>query len=134
MKRGQRIAVEILGPPFVATVGYVMLALIRTGQAKDIGAGFIVVLVYSYFFAALPSLAFALVMELSFASGMKVQSWQTVLVASAAGTLSGGAIALTMIGSFTDKDGLFSTLLAIGLATGGLIGIVIRTFPPRQVG
>lgn len=127
MTRRRRIAIELLGPPLVATVLSALVALLRepgaipTIPAWEFLGGVLALLAVAYLFAGIPSVLFTVVMEVAFAKGLDPASWRTVPLAAGLGLLSG----MGMVG-FDPSYGAFDGLAILGLATGAILGWVVR--------
>lgn len=67
MKRPSRIALEVLGPPLLAATILEIVALV---SVREVGALklFILFVAFAYFFAGIPSVLFAGLMELAFSA------------------------------------------------------------------
>lgn len=144
MKRPKRIALEILGPPMLGTglllVGWGAVALwnILTQAAPvkwdpEILVWVLVVLVYAFVLAGIPSILYTLVMEWRFSRGLNPQSWRTVGLSSTLGLLSGGAIMVVFTGA-RFEPGLLGFWGGMGSAVGFLLGLFIkvRSTPRRK--
>lgn len=127
MRRPLRIALELLGPTFVATVLYSSVALVIS---RDLifAKGFLMFLAFAYVFSAIPSVIFTALMEFAFARGLEGRSWRAVALASGLGALSGVAIALTLAKGFDNQRGAFSIFPALGFTAGAIVGFAIYRF------
>jgi hypothetical protein len=92
---------------------------------------------FSYFFAAFPSLLYALLMEKAYGRGLDPNSWAAVRKSSWLGTLAGVLIGLFMaitMGGFSLAGTGFAFAIAgtlftgIGLAVGFILGLLIKAF------
>ena len=124
MKRPRRIALELLGPAFIAVTLYLSVGF-AVSRDLIVVEGFFMFLVFAYVFSAIPSVAFTVLMEIAFARGLEERSWRAVALASGLGALSGVAIALTFAKGFDNQRGAFSVFPALGLITGALVGLAI---------
>lgn len=125
MKRPLRILVELLAPPLLAATIYSLVVLVASRDAI-IAKAFLLILLFAYVFAGIPSVIFTIVLELSFAKGLAVRSWRTVLLASVLGILSGCAVALMFARGFDNQRGVFTIFPALGLVSGFSVGAVVR--------
>ena len=131
MRRPLRIALELLGPTFVATVLYSSVALVIS---RDLifAKGFLMFLAFAYVFSAIPSVIFTALMEFAFARGLEERSWRAVALASGLGALSGMTIALTLAKGFDNQRGAFSIFPALGFTAGAIVGLAIYRFSKAQ--
>ncbi len=124
MRRGHRIAVEVLGPPLLAATFLAVIAMLGLREVGTLKL-FPLFLVFGYLLAGLPSLAFAAIMELAFARGLDPCSPRSVLLSTALGAASGVPIDMLMAGKPTARpNALFFVML--GLLTGFVMGLLIR--------
>lgn len=125
--RLRRVAIELLGPPLVATVLLALFALLREPRAiptipwPEFLGGVLAMLVFAYLVAGVPSALFTIVMEVAFAKGLDPGSWLAVTLAAGLGLLSGAGIV-----GFDPSYGAFDGMVVVGLATGTLVGVAIR--------
>lgn len=124
MKRGLRIALELLGPAFVASVIYAVLLFLVSGDAVR-PRDFLLLLSFAYAFAAVPSILFAVAIEISVAKGLQPDSGRLVLLAGLLGLLSGVAIAFMISGGHVRDPEGFSLFPALGMAAGTMVGLAI---------
>jgi hypothetical protein len=127
MKRPLRILVELFAPPLVAATIYSLVVFVASRDAIMVKA-FLLILLFAYVFAGIPSVIFTIVLEFSFATGLAVRSRRTVLLASALGILSGCAVALMFARGFDNQRGAFTVFPALGLVSGFSVGAVVRRF------
>lgn len=130
--RGKRIALEVLGPPFLGaflmssyTIGE---HLLRSGNLSFVllqGRDYLLVFVYAYIFGTLPSLAYMGLMEAAFRRGLEPAGWPTVALSAGLGALSGVAIML-LVSSGRAAAGEVIYFAIFGWVVGGLIGLIIR--------
>lgn len=124
MRRGHRIAVEVLGPPLLAATFLEVVVVLGLRELGMLGL-FPFFLVFGYLFAGLPSLAFAAIMELAFAKGLDPCSGRSVLLSTVLGAASGVPIDMLMAGKPSARpNALFFVML--GLVTGFVMGVLIR--------
>jgi hypothetical protein len=126
-----RITAEILSPPLVAVFVYSLVVFTFTRDAVAIQA-FPLMLLFAYIFAGIPSIVFAIVMEIAFRRGLKVRSWRTVLLASGLGLVSGIVVALCWARGLDNRHSAFSLFPALGCFTGFAVGFIVRTLAPRE--
>ena len=141
--RGKRIALELLGPPFVGTL--IALAL---GSAKAIREsvlsgqwtgwdfriiqgfvlGFIFSLPFAYIFAGVQSIVYTLIMEWRFALGLDPRNWRSVGLSTALGFASGAVICMGFGPAYSDTRALWLYFGGIGLAVGFVLGLLIKSW------
>jgi hypothetical protein len=140
MTRGKRIALELIGPPFLGAVlwnvmltaellakmradGFSLETTVRALQAVG------VIFLFAYLVAGLPSIGYMLVMERFFARGLNPTSWRMVWLSTLLGSFCGAVIALA-----TNKDLPVAWLLFIGtgMSVGFGLGLVIKTLSARK--
>jgi hypothetical protein len=124
--RGTRIALELLGPPFVASI---ILTGIFAVLDRDATAflGLPLILVFAYLFAGLPAAAFTLVLEVAWAKGADPGSWSAVRLAALAGLPSGLLVTLWFAPwAHSGPLSSFALFGALGAATGGITGLLVR--------
>lgn len=139
MKKTIRMAGEIIAPPMIAAAGFLVWEGIsnRTLPEWSVVVGF---LIWAYFFAAMPSFVYAMMMEKAFDRGLDPHSWATVRKSTWLGTVAGAAIGLILAActgnfSFTTTGkifGIFGPLFAgTGLLVGLILGLLIMAFSPK---
>lgn len=125
--RRRRIAIEFLLPPLVATVLAALIAVLRDPREiptipwSEFLGGVLAVLVVAYVVASIPSALFTIVMEVAFAKGLSPGSWAVVALAAGLGLLSGAGIV-----GFDPSYGAFNGLVILGVATGTIVGLLVR--------
>jgi len=131
MRRPLRIALELLGPAFVAAVLYSSVSL---AISRDLifAKGFLMFLAFAYLFSAIPSVVFTVIMEFAFARGLEERSWRTVALTSGLGAVAGVVIALTFAKGFDNQRGAFSVFPLLGFTTGAVIGLAIYRFSKNR--
>jgi hypothetical protein len=72
MSKEKRIFVELVAPPFLAVV-WLAVSSIRVEPIHDVVLGFFPLLILAYAFSIVPSLLYALVMEVWFRSGLRAR-------------------------------------------------------------
>lgn len=138
MKRWQRVALEVLGPPLLAAVilfAVVVLSELWAGHhsygsawAKSLLGYLLVYLAFAYLIAGIPSVIYTLVMEWNFAHGLNPRSGRAVALSSLLGAVSGAAmIAVIHLISDSRPFGAEQWLVlagfsALGLTVGAIIG------------
>lgn len=133
MTRGKRIALELLGPPFLGTVvlyaGSGVYAIVRWVQSGNppgwnpaIFGAILGVLVFAYPIAGIPSIVYTLAMEWRFARGLKPDTWRTVRYSAVLGFLSGAAIG----GVFRGNLSVYLAMSGIGTVVGFVLGFLIK--------
>jgi hypothetical protein len=134
--RRKRIALELLGPPLLAAgsldiVGCIVDAWIghlnftaENWFGQIFGWG-LVMLIYAYLFAGIPSIIYAAVMEWRFARGLDPKSWRTVGWSSVLGVLSGVEIG-ACLSRFGGPPGFWVFYGGLGLAVGFVLGLLIK--------
>jgi hypothetical protein len=136
MTRRSRIALEILGPPalgaacwLLAIGGWTLWEAMTRGKPaallRQLPEMALVLFVCAYFFAGVPSLLYAAIMEWRFARGLDPASWRTVGWSTGLGLASGAAIIGVLSGG---RAGLASLAVfgALGLIVGALLGGFIK--------
>lgn len=144
MTRPKRIALEILGPPLLGgglvLVGWAVVALwnFLTGATPirwdpQALAWVLVVLIYAYALAGIPSILYALVMEWWFSRGLNPASWRAVGLSAFLGFLAGGGM-ISVLSGFHLESALLAFWGGLGSAVGFLLGLFIkvRSTPRRK--
>lgn len=94
--RNKRIALEILSPPALGAGWWVLATMPHvTWTAEGLVGHFglvVVVTGYAYWFAGIPSLVYAAIMEWRFARGLDPRGWRSVGLSAVLGFISGGGI------------------------------------------
>lgn len=124
MKRPARIALEVLGPPLLTGTILEIVALV---SLREVGALklFVLFVAFAYFVAGIPSLLFAVLMELAFSRGLRPDGLRAVALAAVLGGASGLPIDMTLAGAVKVRpNALF--FMALGFVVGGLIGVLVR--------
>jgi hypothetical protein len=125
MRRGTRIAVELLGPSLVASVLFVSAAAGATLSLEPLKM-LPFLLFFAYLFAGVPSVLFTLVLEVSFARGLDPATWPAVRLAAVLGLTCGCALALLFSGGLRDPGEPYAIFPALGVATGAVVGAIVR--------
>ena len=131
MTRGQRIALQLFGPPLLGALTTLLPlmvggAIVEGQEIENPLETLILVIFYAYFVAALPTLTFTLVMECCFARGLKPGSWIAIGLSTALGGIAGA-----LLGGLFSRSGasyMGAMFLTGGATTGFTIGVLIRLF------
>ncbi len=136
--RGKRIALEVLGPPFLgAILMTTVFAAMAVAEALEKGefrhrleqvAQVTLMAVFvAYILAGIQSVLYALVMEWRFARGLDPRSWKSVGLSCTLGFLSGAVIVLPMgWGRQLLNPWLWLIYGGLGLLVGFALGLLIR--------
>ena len=140
LTRQKRIALELLGPPLVATTLIFSSAAflfawtaVSTWEMPTLGnenafsiLGYI--LATSYIFGCIPSLAYTAVMEWKFEGGLNPQSWRAVWLATCLLGSFAGIPIMVVLNAFKFHPGIgaFSFFAVLGLVVGLIIGLLIK--------
>ena len=120
MKRSWRIILEVLGPPGLGAVVFIVQMFVIYHGRLEWGDFLRMIFFWSYLLATIPSVVYALILEGSIRSGLSARSWKFVALSTMLGVGAG-----FFIGMSTPA---LAFLLAInGAFTGLLIGLLIRT-------
>jgi hypothetical protein len=129
MTKYRRILLELLAPPFIATI-----ALVVTSYPSEtlfgILAGFLPLLMFAYLFGIIPAVLYTIGMEFWFQLGLRVRCGLlctvglSVCLGAGAGFLS--ATLATWFGVLTEAECLYF------LRVGGLIGSLIGYYVGRK--
>lgn len=139
--RRKRIALELLGPPLLGALYWaeswlLMMATQRPPNVKwpdwntaAIAAWSVIMIIYAYLFAGLPSLAYTVIMEWRFVRGLDPRGSQSIGLSAILGLLSGVVIGspfgFRMGHDFEFVFGWF------GLTVGFTLGWLIRQWSAR---
>jgi hypothetical protein len=126
MRRPLRIAIELICPPLIAVILFVMVGPLRGGTAARLVA-IPLLLPFAYFVAAVPTIAFTAAMEIAFSSGMRASDWRGIVLASGLGLVCGAAIGALFAGGLSNENHAFTTMLPIGAFAGGLTGLLVKS-------
>lgn len=143
MKRGVRIAIELLGPPAWGTAlmaaWMVPTMLAETAHprpwwedARQGAAVLFLVLVFAYVFAGLQSVVYTVVLEWRFSRGLDPRSWRAVGWSTGLGFLSGAAI-IVVLGRGAGDVLAWLIWGGLGATVGFLNGALIRWLSRRDV-
>jgi hypothetical protein len=140
MTRRKRIALELLGPPFLgALICLAVMSIAGMAQQdakKETGESRLLALlqmlyvlplalVYAYVLTGIQSIIYMVILEWRFSRGLDPRSWRSVGLSSLLGFASGAVLAL-VFGS--GSAGLFNAWLlwgALGLTVGFFMGFLI---------
>ena len=127
-----RVLANLLLPPGVATLLlYIPAALLGplTPRWQEVA----VVMLYAYGFAAVPSIAHALLMERCYRRGLLPSQGRAVIISSASGLLAGTLLAVIFLvgSSFSALSRLWPYPL-LGAVTGAVVGLLIRVISRAQ--
>ena len=136
--RGKRIALEVLGPPFLGA--FLMMGfsigehLLRNGSLSFVflqGRDYLLVFFYAYVFGTLPSLAYMGLMEAAFRRRLDPTEWRAVGLSSGLGLLAGAGIML-LVSSGRASARELTYFAAFGFIVGLLLGLIIRFLTRRS--
>jgi hypothetical protein len=130
MKPAPRFFLNWFAPPAVATTLLAAGALLFTDTPVSPGL-FLIVLGYAYFFAGVPSLMHAAVLECAYRRDWSPRGGGALALSSVNGLCAGIALGLLISGgqsegSFSSTAGIFALL---GALTGALNALLHRCFP-----
>jgi len=143
LRRWKRICLNLLLPSVVAagiliSVGAFSEILDKKGHmdlAQDAGVA-LLVLIFSFVYAIIPSAIFMGVMEWLYQTrGLKSSSMKAVGVSTACGALSGLLIATVLAGAARGSDGglLGLVLVALGAVVGLTVGVLVKVSEERAL-
>jgi hypothetical protein len=141
--RRKRIALEVLGPPALGAALFLVCALgiaaVGPGaewptwpELKQLPVWVLTVLLFAYFFAGLPSLIYAAIMELAFARGLTPGGGPAIVVSAVLGLASGVGMALFLGWPHGRWDAAL-LLGGVGFGVGLTIGLIVRWTRPLTV-
>lgn len=119
MTRAARISIELLAPPLLGASPFLLMAIV-TGAFALIP----VILLVAYLVAGLPSVVFALVLELAFWRGLEPRRPGAILLAGGLGLCAGIAIGLAP-GAPTAAEKA-APLGLVGLVAGVGTALIVR--------
>jgi hypothetical protein len=133
-----RIALNVFGPPIVASLFYSAITVF-SGEIGllDTPAMFLAVLVYASFYAAFPSIVHATLMEITY-TRLCAGKLAATIVSSASGFLAGAVVVVLLnrgggnawIGSVLHPiERIFP---ALGLTTGLTLGLTIKVLSGKR--
>jgi hypothetical protein len=126
MSKEKRIFVELLAPPFLAVMWMAVASLIKEGPSFTV-ALYAFVLIFAYFFSAVPSVLYTFVMEVWFRSGLHARFglFCTAGLSSLLGT-GAGLLACAIGIWFGHLIGeSFGNFALIGAVVGLLVGLYV---------
>lgn len=136
--RGKRIALEVLGPPFLGAILMTSYTigehLLRNGDLSFVflqGRDYLLVFFFAYVFGILPSLAYMGLMEAAFNRGLDPTDWRAVGLSSGLGLLAGAGIML-FVSSGRASVGELTYFAIFGLIVGLLLGLIIWFFTRKS--
>jgi hypothetical protein len=122
MNRPARFAMELLLPPILVASPFVAFALLF-GQL-EVAFG---MLTFAYLLAGMPSIAFAVILELAFMAGLDPRGEGFVRLATWLGFIAGLGMA-AFVGGFT----AFILFAPLGIAGGVFTALIVRWWSRRQ--
>jgi hypothetical protein len=126
MSQKQRILIELLTPPFLATLWLVVISW-KAETISSVLLGFLPLLLFAYLFGIIPALLYTFAMERWFRSGLRVRfAWLCTAGLSALLGAAAGFLAAAFgagIGFLIPSDCLH--FLRIGAVVGLLIGVYV---------
>ena len=140
MKRPYRVILEVFGPTFLAVVAFIvpmvpdLIAEIAYGRMnlKEL-LGFVYL---AYAVGGIPSVIYAVTMEIAFARGLNPKSWRYVIFSSAVGLVSGilidVVIAITNNSSHPIGAMAFMALILVGTLGCFFLGLTIKILAKNQ--
>ncbi len=136
--RGKRIALEVLGPPFLGAFLLTCFSigehLLRNGNLSFVflqGRDYLLVFFYAYVFGILPSLAYMSLMEAAFNRGFEPTEWRSVALSGGLGLLAGAGIML-LASTGRASVGELTYFATFGLIVGLLLSLIIRFFTRKS--
>lgn len=144
MNRIKRIALEVLAPPALGAAlmsAWAIPAMLTESAARQSwgemlsqgAAAFVMVLLYAYAFAGVPSVVYAILMEWYFSRGLDPRGWPAVGFSTLLGCLSGAAILLVMTqGNFERWFWSSWFWCGLGAVVGFFNGALIRALARRE--
>lgn len=125
MKKKTRMLMEVLLPPALASVFFVVImASNNHGQVEPLMVGFVVIAAYLY--ATIPSILCAAAMELAFERGLSPASWRAVGAATIAGAIAGCVIGMVISDRRSFNVIGWLQMVAMGIAVGATTGLCIK--------
>ena len=126
MRRLLRVLIEVLCPPLLGTLGFLWIVSLSARDNGQLLHAFPYIILAGYVGAGIPSMLFAVIMEIAFARGLPVRSWRTVLVAAGLGLFSGAAIGVVISIGPAGGFQVLGFTLPIGVVVGTLTGLILR--------
>jgi hypothetical protein len=132
--RGKRIALEVLGPPFLGGLGLTIFSVVVQlwngispmyilQETRDY---LVVTFIFSYVLGIVPSLAYMGVMETAFARGLDPACVRTVVFSSLLGVAAGLGIVVVLAWGRSTPVEYPVILAADGLLVGWSLGMLIK--------
>jgi hypothetical protein len=138
MRKKMRMVFEIFAPPIIAVAGLLTWDGLSSLRWPEWNVA-LVMLAYAYFFAGVPSVIYALMMEKAFAQGVPPGSWASVGRSTGLGLAAGAVIGAGMgflMSGFTLEGMLGMTaifgaiFMVIGLGVGLIMGLILKFLFP----
>jgi hypothetical protein len=129
MSRNHRIVIQLLGPPFIATIITAMIA----GAADSLIyrlAGFPVLLAFSYLYGIVPSAIYTAIMELWFENGYCSKYGLTITVALSGVLGLGAGFFVELLSHPLTQSGWITCLLPVGFIAGVIVGFYVGRKQP----
>lgn len=144
LTRGKRIALELLGPPFIGAALMISFATVNMlweasasdsyhDKFRDWPTFMVVVFGFAYVFVGAQSIIYTAIMEWRFKRGLDPRSWRMVGLSSTLGFASGGAVVIVAI--FGDPQFMLTGLAiwgGTGLLVGFLMGLLIKSWSAEK--
>ena len=126
MNTNKRVFAELLAPPFLATV-WLAVASAKSETISSILAGFLPLLFFAYVFSFIPSLVYALVMEIWFQSGMHARFGSLCTIGLSSSLGGGAGFLASVIGAGVGFLSLSDCrhFLLVGTVVGLLVGFYV---------
>ena len=145
LTRRKRIALELLGPPFIgATLPALFFVPTALGGAimkgdpasglKELGTNLGIVYAVAYMIAGVQSVLYTVIMEWCFSRGIDPRSWRSVGLSTLLGFFSGAAICLGYGFQRSDVIALWVFFGGTGLAVGLILGFLIKGWSAKPAG
>ena len=132
----KRIALELLGPPFIGAAPFLVWDIFTNSRGWKfspealLGVG--LVLYVAYLCVGIQSILFTVVMEWRFARGLDPRSWQSVSLSTLLGFGSGAVVALAYGSTGNDHFGPWLFWAGLGLAVGLTMGLLIKALSKEK--
>ncbi|MBW8782763.1 MAG: hypothetical protein JF599_12880 [Verrucomicrobia bacterium] len=139
MNRSLRIVLEVFGPPFLGLLPFYVMMM--PDLVSDIAYGHVnsgehfAIICGAYMLAGIPSIIYAVVMEIAFSHILSPRSWQAVMLSAILGLVSGELIGLVMNSLDGRGDGephFIRTMLPLGLVVGFFMGILVKVLSKKE--
>jgi hypothetical protein len=143
LTRPKRIAIELLGPPFVGVLPFLLVSLGsalweafgKKGNRETVLADLqlaATLMMFAYVFVGIQSILYTAIMEWRFLRGLDPCGWRSVRLSSLLGFSSGALVAFAY--GF-DRSNAFSLWLfwgGLGLAVGFVMGLLIKVWSAEK--